>query len=49
MLMGYMRISKADGTQALDLQLDALIVAGIDSSKLKHRARATTTSVWIGA
>jgi DNA invertase Pin-like site-specific DNA recombinase len=29
MLIGYMRISKADGTQALDLQRDALLAAGI--------------------
>lgn len=29
MLIGYMRVSKADGTQALDLQRDALIAAGI--------------------
>lgn len=29
MLIGYMRVSKADGTQALDLQRDALLAAGI--------------------
>ena len=29
MLIGYMRVSKADGSQALDLQKDALIAAGI--------------------
>ena len=29
MLIGYMRVSKADGSQALDLQRDALIAAGI--------------------
>ena len=29
MLVGYMRVSKADGSQALDLQRDALIVAGV--------------------
>ena len=28
MLIGYMRVSKADGSQALDLQRDALIAAG---------------------
>ncbi len=29
MLLGYMRVSKADGSQALDLQRDALIEAGV--------------------
>ena len=28
-LIGYMRVSKADGTQVLDLQKDALLAAGI--------------------
>jgi DNA invertase Pin-like site-specific DNA recombinase len=30
MLIGYMRVSKADGSQACDLQRDALLVAGVD-------------------
>lgn len=30
MLIGYMRVSKADGSQVLDLQRDALIAAGAD-------------------
>ena len=29
MLIGYMRISKSDGTQTLDLQRDALLAAGV--------------------
>jgi DNA invertase Pin-like site-specific DNA recombinase len=29
MLIGYMRVSKADGSQALDLQRDALLQAGV--------------------
>ena len=29
MLIGYMRVSKADGSQSTDLQRDALIVAGV--------------------
>lgn len=29
MLLGYTRVSKADGSQALDLQKDALIAAGV--------------------
>ena len=30
MLIGYVRVSKADGSQATDLQLDALAAAGVD-------------------
>src|SRR5262249_18534184 len=29
MLIGYIRVSKSDGTQALDLQHDALLAAGV--------------------
>lgn len=29
-LIGYMRVSKADGSQTLDLQRDALVEAGVD-------------------
>jgi DNA invertase Pin-like site-specific DNA recombinase len=29
MLIGYMRVSKSDGTQTLDLQCDALLAAGV--------------------
>jgi DNA invertase Pin-like site-specific DNA recombinase len=32
MLIGYMRVSKADGCQAFDLQHDALLAAGVDPS-----------------
>jgi DNA invertase Pin-like site-specific DNA recombinase len=34
MLLGYMRVSKADGTQVLDLQRDALLGAGIPADRL---------------
>ncbi len=34
MLIGYMRVSKADGSQTTNLQQDALIAAGIDPSQL---------------
>lgn len=30
MLVGYVRVSKADGSQVTDLQRDALLVAGVD-------------------
>jgi DNA invertase Pin-like site-specific DNA recombinase len=33
-LVGYMRVSKADGSQTTDLQRDALLAAGIDTDLL---------------
>lgn len=33
-LIGYMRISKADGSQLVDLQRDALLSAGVDENRL---------------
>jgi DNA invertase Pin-like site-specific DNA recombinase len=34
MLIGYMRVSKADGSQATNLQRDALLAAGVDAAHL---------------
>ena len=34
MLIGYMRVSKADGSQTTDLQRDALLATGIESDSL---------------
>jgi DNA invertase Pin-like site-specific DNA recombinase len=34
MLVGYMRVSKADGSQVTDLQRDALLAAGVDPRHL---------------
>jgi DNA invertase Pin-like site-specific DNA recombinase len=34
MLVGYMRVSKADGSQTTTLQRDALLAAGIDAANL---------------
>jgi len=34
MLIGYMRVSKADGSQALDLQIDALVAAEVAPSHI---------------
>lgn len=34
MLVGYMRVSKADGSQTTDLQRDALLAAGVDPEAL---------------
>ncbi len=34
MLLGYMRVSKADGSQVFDLQRDALVEAGVDYQRI---------------
>lgn len=34
MLIGYARVSKADGSQSLDLQKDALIAAGVEEDQI---------------
>jgi DNA invertase Pin-like site-specific DNA recombinase len=34
MLIGYMRVSKADGSQTTDPQRDALLEAGVDEEAL---------------
>lgn len=36
MLIGYARVSKSDGSQVLDLQRDALLVAGVTLDHLYH-------------
>jgi DNA invertase Pin-like site-specific DNA recombinase len=33
-LIGYMRVSKSDGSQVLDLQRDALLEAGVTADRL---------------
>jgi DNA invertase Pin-like site-specific DNA recombinase len=34
MLIGYMRVSKSDGSQALDLQRDALVESGVNKDRI---------------
>jgi DNA invertase Pin-like site-specific DNA recombinase len=34
MLIGYARVSKADGSQSLDLQKDALLQAGVSEDRI---------------
>ena len=34
MMIGYMRVSKSDGSQVLDLQRDALLAAGVTEERL---------------
>lgn len=36
MLIGYMRVSKSDGSQLCDLQRDALIQAGVAETRIYH-------------
>ena len=36
MLIGYARVSKADGSQSLDPQRDALRAAGVDAVHVYH-------------
>ena len=33
MLIGYARVSKSDGSQNIDMQKDALIIAGVNPKK----------------
>ena len=34
MKLGYARVSKADGSQTLDLQMDALVAAGVSPDQI---------------
>ncbi len=34
MLIGYVRVSKSDGSQTLDLQRDALLEAGVNAGRI---------------
>jgi len=34
MLVGYVRVSKADGSQSTDLQHDAMLAAGVDPERV---------------
>ena len=50
-LLGYMRVSKADGSQTLDLQRDALLAAGVEAGRIyedlasgRHDARPGLTA-----
>lgn len=36
MLIGYARVSKSDGSQSLDLQIDALQEAGVQAERIYH-------------
>ena len=52
MLVGYARVSKADGSQTTDPQRDALVEAGVDDERLyEDRASgcAMTVLAWPSA
>ena len=34
MLIGYIRVSKSDGSQVLDLQKDALLATGVETARI---------------
>jgi DNA invertase Pin-like site-specific DNA recombinase len=36
MMIGYARVSKTDGSQVLDLQIDALKKVGVDENRIYH-------------
>ena len=44
MLIGYTRVSKADGSQSLDLQRDAVQAEGADASTTTSRPASATTA-----
>ena len=44
MLIGYARVSKADGSQILDLQRDALIESGVTSNRIYQDCVSGMTS-----
>ena len=49
MLIGYARVSKADGSQSLDLQRDALIEAGVPLSTIRSWANDPRVALGGGA
>ncbi len=51
-MVGYARVSKADGSQSLDLQTDALIKADVEANRIRNKNRIYFTnsinlSVWL--
>ena len=50
MLIGYMRVSKADGSQVVDLQRDALLAVGVDIvhfTRITHRDTSMIGRGWM--
>ena len=52
MLIGYQRVSKADGSQVFDLQRDALLAAGVAEENIyqdKASGSRMTGPAWLPA
>ena len=45
MLIGYARVSRTDGSQSLDLQLNALIETGVEKSQIESYQRPDQLTV----
>ena len=48
MLIGYARVSKADGSQSLDLQRDALLAEGVDPGQIYEDYASGAKDHWTG-
>ena len=48
MLIDYMRVSKAESSQVLDLQRDALLAAGIDIGHIYEDRASGSLDAWPG-
>ena len=50
MLIGYARVSKADGSQSLDLHRDALLAEGVEADRIyaDHASGAKDDRPWAG-
>jgi len=46
MLIGYMRVSKSDGSQSVDLQRDALIAAGVNLAHVYEDHASGQLDAW---
>lgn len=47
MFIGYVRVSKSDGSQSLDLQSDALFSAGVDNERIYKDLSSGRKDGWI--
>jgi hypothetical protein len=45
LLIGYMRVSKSDGSQVLDLQRDSLLAAGVAENQLYSDMASARTMI----
>lgn len=45
MKIGYMRVSKSDGSQNTDLQLDALVAEGVDKDRMYQDLASSSSGI----